>query len=171
MNAIDLIIVVFVGIGLLRGLFTGAVRQILSIVGLVAAVLLALQFSTHVGSVITGFFAISEEYATPVGFVVVFIVVQTVALLLARLVEGVFKVLKLSFLDRAAGGIVGGLKAVLVLSAIFFVLNFADYPEAPMRQESVLYSPVSTVLPTAWELISNEVLHKTGGEEPVVSEP
>lgn len=170
MNAIDLIIVLAVGVGLLRGLFTGAVRQILSIVGLVAAVLLALQFATLVGEEVTGFFDWSAEYSTPLGFVVVFILVQTVAFILAHLLEGVFKALKLSFLNRAAGGIVGGFKAVLVLSAVFFVLNFADYPEDSMRQESRLYTHVATVLPFAWDMLSNEVQHNTR-REPEVSEP
>lgn len=140
------ILIVLAG-GLLRGVMVGAVRQITSLVGLLVAFLFALQFMRPIGELIATVFNLTETIGLIVSFVVVFVGVQLIFVLLARLIEQVLETLSLTLINRAAGGAVGGFKAVLLLSLLFLVLAAMNVPSEETREKSRLYDPVAQALP------------------------
>lgn len=133
--------------GVVRGFVVGAVRQIMSIIGLVVAFGMAVQFMHPVGSVVVSSLGLSEAVAPLAGFIVVFGGVQVLFFGVSRLMEGLLDVLALTLLNRAAGGALGAFKAVLLLSVLFLVLSGMDMPDEEARQASVLYTPVTQALP------------------------
>lgn len=145
-----IILVVLLG-GLIRGYLVGAVRQIASLLGLVVALLVSVEFMGSVGAVIVTSLGLSESLAPLAGFTALFLGVYLLFLAVARLIEQVFQTLSLSFLNRSAGGAVGGLKAALLLSLLFLVLSGLELPEKETRDDSVLYRPVARLLPQTIE--------------------
>lgn len=159
MTTLDLVILAALGIGAARGFATGALRQIASLVGLLAAFALALQFMHPAGRTVVQSLGLSPTVAPVVGFVVVFLAVQAVVFLITRIVEGLLQVFYLSFANRLAGGLVGALKAALLLSVLFLVLATFETPSDATREQSTLYEPVATALPTAWTYVTDQWPH------------
>lgn len=154
LSALDWFILIVLAGGLVRGFVVGAVRQVVSLVGLLVAFLFALQFMRPVGALLAQSFGFAESLEPFVGFLVLFAGVQLLFLALSRLFEHVLDVLSLTLLNRAAGGAVGGVKAALLLSLLFFVLAAMEVPAPETRKQSVLYEPVAEVLPRAVEATS-----------------
>ncbi|CAM3336182.1 membrane protein required for colicin V production [Salinibacter ruber] len=151
LTVLDWFILVMLLAGLIRGYLVGAVRQAASLLGLVAALLFSVEFMGAVGALIVKSLGLAESVAPLAGFTVLFLGVYLLFLVLARLLEQLFDTLSLSFLNRAAGGAVGGAKAALLLSLLFLVLAGLELPEKETRTDSALYRPVAQLLPRTIE--------------------
>lgn len=157
LHFLDILILLALAFGVIRGFMTGAIRQVVTLVGTILAIILAVELMNPVGSAVGAAVGLSERFYPVAGLLAVFIVVQIAVLFAARALEGLIKVIKLNVLNRAAGAIVGLAKAALVLSIIFVALAFFNVPEEESREASVLYHPVSGVLPTAWDYASEQI--------------
>lgn len=157
MNTLDLIILVVVLVGLVRGLSTGGIKQVLSLAGVVIAFIGAARLSTAFGDGIAGAIGVSDRLAPIVSFVIVFFAIQLAAFGLARLLETFLKTLKLGFLNNIAGAALGGFKAVLVVSLVLFLARFVGIPGQEVEEESLLYGVVSPILPATWKFVAGRV--------------
>ena len=149
--ALDWFILVALLGGLVRGYMVGAVRQIGSLVGLVVALLMSVEFMKPVGERVVSSLGLSESLMPLAGFAVVFLGVYFLILLLSGLVEHLLDSLSLSVANRAVGGAVGGIKAALLLSLLFLALGGMRVPDQQTRDASAFYTPIARLLPRALE--------------------
>lgn len=157
MTAIDIIILVLLAAGLVHGMMVGAIRQVASIVGIVAAFALSVQLMRPVGESVVHSLGWSESIAPITGFMLVFIGVMLTFFIVGRMLERLLEALQLSVLNRALGGALGGFKAALLLSVAFLLLAETELLPADEQEESMLYDPVADVLPETWEIVSEQV--------------
>ncbi|MBX2819265.1 MAG: CvpA family protein, partial [Rhodothermaceae bacterium] len=111
MAPIDILILALFVIGVIRGIFTGGIKQVLSIVGVIAGLLLAISLSEPFSNLLVRQNWVSETLAPAVSFVVIFFLVQVVVLAVTYVLRSALEKIKLGGLDKALGGIVGGGKA------------------------------------------------------------
>lgn len=157
LNSLDILIMFALSLGVVRGLMTGAVRQIVSLVGTIFAIILAIELMNPVGSIIGSALGLSDGFSPVIGLFVVFAAVQIVVFFVVRAIEAAIKAVKLNTANRAIGGVVGLGKGALILSILFVALAFFDVPERENRDESTLYAPVAGVLPTTWDFVSGRL--------------
>ena len=157
MNTIDLITLVAVGIGLFRGFTTGGIRQILSLAGIVVALVVAARTTEALGAKLSEWWQLSDAIAAIVAFMLVFFAIQLIAFGVARLVEAFLKAVKLGILDKVLGAGVGGFKAVLVLSLLFFGARYLGIPNREAREASLFYESVYAILPATWEFVAGRL--------------
>jgi len=169
-QSLDILIIILLTVGIVRGLMKGAIRQALGLVGTVLAVILALEFMHPVGRSIGGLVGVGEAFYGAVGFIAIFAAVEIAVFLISRALESLLHLLKLTIVNRAMGGVLGLAKAVLILSVLFLVLGLFDVPEAENRQSSFLYRPVATVFPSAWEFAAGHLPYLRGLSEKFGSE-
>lgn len=150
MHWLDLLILAALALGIYRGFATGVIWQVTSILGLVVSFALAVQLMEEAGAVAARSLAISETIAPVIGFVLVFLAVRVVISALVRIVESLVSALRLSALNRVAGGAFGAFQAALILSLLFLVLDPLEMPDTSTREEATLYEPVAAVLPETW---------------------
>lgn len=153
LSLLDWFILLVLAGGLLRGFMVGAVRQVASIAGLVAALLLSVQLMHPVGGLVVSSLGLSAAVGPVAGFVVIFIGTYLLFFGVSRLVESLLESLSLSLVNRAAGGALGGLKAALLLSVLFLVLSGLQMPDEKVQKESVLYTPMARALPQTLEAV------------------
>lgn len=154
LESLDVLIVLVVAVGVLRGVTTGAIRQIVSLLGTVVAIVLGLELMNVMGGLLGRSFGMSDPLQPVVGFLVVFIVIQIALIFGVRVLEAAVKMFKLGPLNRVAGAFIGAAKTLLILSVLFLALGFVNVPEEENREASVLYEPVASVFPTAWNYIA-----------------
>ena len=151
MNSTDIFILIIVGIGVVWGLRSGVVRQVLGMAGLIASFVLGFLFMETAGAFIAGLVPIDDNLAALVGFAGIFLAVQIVVMFLIRGIQKMIGVLKLGALNRIIGGAFGALSSGLLLSIIFVFMAGFGVPSPQAQQASRLYAPVSELLPKTWE--------------------
>ncbi|PSR00493.1 MAG: colicin V production CvpA [Bacteroidetes bacterium SW_11_64_17] len=154
---LDWVILLILLGGGIRGYMVGAVRQVGSVLGIVAALLFSVEFMDSVGALVVSSIGLSDTLAPLAGFTVLFLGVYLLFIALSRLVEQVFETLSLSIVNQVLGGAVGGAKAALLLSLLFLVLGGMELPEQKTRADSTFYQPVAELLPRTIEATENWV--------------
>ena len=157
MHTLDLIILVVLAGGVVLGLRSGLIKQVASLVGLVLAFVLAMQYMYAVGDVAVQSLGVSESLSPLLGFVLVFLAVHVAIIAAVKIIEGLIGALRLSTVNRVLGGAMGGVKAALLLSVAFLVLSGIEIPDARARGASTFYDPVSSVAPQTWEFVTGEL--------------
>ena len=157
MNTIDLIILVVVLIGLVRGIMTGGIRQVLSFAGIFLAFIIAARTTDGLGRRLAEGLGVSETLAPIIGFALVFLIIQGIAYGLARTLEKFLEAIKLGALDKVLGGGIGVFKATLVISLVLFLASYVGIPNKETRDASVFYRTVYPVLPATWEFVTGRL--------------
>lgn len=149
MTAIDIVLLIILVIGCVRGVMKGFIIQTASLFGIVLGIYLARYYVGNMTQLFMEWFTITEKYAKPSAYAFIFIMV----LVLTRIVAGYFdKSLNLGLLsavNKTLGAIIGTFKYLLVLSVLLNVYDMlreayhdGDEVEKP---KSVLYEPVKSV--------------------------
>lgn len=118
----DIITLVVIGWMIFRGSKDGFVSQLLSLVGIIVGVVLAITYGGAVGNLLK----IDPQYAEISGFIIIFIVAVIIALILSKLLSKIISVIKLNWLNTLLGILFSIVKGLVVLSFIYaaiFALN------------------------------------------------
>lgn len=151
MNYIDYIIILLVLVGFLLGFKDGLIRKIIGLLGLIAGVALAFQFSKSVGNYLAPFFSNDSYLSGLIAGLLIFLLTVFIASIIKRIVHPLDKVNK--FVNQLLGGIIGGAQLVYFASAVFLFLNIFSYPKNSDRMNSLLYNHVVNLIPKTVELV------------------
>jgi len=116
----------------------GLIRELLSLLGLIAAAVLSIRGYAYGANLLAPFIA-AEWVRQAVSFAVIFLAVMAVAMLCSTMLRLIIRTVGLSLLDRLLGGVFGLAKVVLVVSVLLIMANKLFPPEtARLAAESVL---------------------------------
>ena len=146
---IDWIIIGVVAVGTVLGFAKGALKQLASLVGLVAGLLLARALYVTVGERMAVEFGTSATVAQIIAFFLIWILVPIALLWVASLLSRVLEVVHLGILNRLAGALFGGVKYTLIVSMAIQLIEFID-PKGDLvsqniRKDSILYDEMEEV--------------------------
>ena len=124
MNTLDTVLVVVLVISAALGLYWGVIRQLLSVAGLIAGIVLATRYGGRVADALSSF--ISNDMATQVlGFLFVLVAVSALASLVATILRRSVGLLFLGWLDHLIGGLLGLFQGALACTVILMVVALA----------------------------------------------
>ncbi len=160
MNIIDIIILIFLAVGLVLGLKDGAIRQVGTLAGIIVAIFLAKGFGSTVASIL----GITGQYANIWGYAIVLIASLIVVGLVAKLLRKIVSAVGLGAIDRLAGGVLSLFKYALILSVLFSLFDLVNKPMNIVSEKTIasskLYTPVvstsSYILP-AIDYLSDQI--------------
>ena len=157
MNWLDWVVWICLGTGLVKGLHDGLVKQIISFISLI----LAIVFSGMIADVLRSFVDLNIHSA--IYYIFAFILIITVFALLAKGIDKIIKATPAGMLNRLAGGIFGVLIWLLCLSFALNILSVFDSKTMVIHKEtqekSVTYTPVKMALPTVYPYIKEFFKH------------
>ena len=146
MAVIDIVILVFIGIGTVWGMTKGFIRQLSSLVGLVVGLLVARALFVQVGDWVAPSIGVSVTVARVLAFFMLWIVVPLLFSLFASFLTKALRVVNLSWINRWLGGGLGAIKFMLYVGLAAQLLEFVDTEHELISQsakdESVLYIPM-----------------------------
>lgn len=142
MSAIDIIILIVFGVGVVTGFFKGAMRQIGSAAGVVLGFIGARLFGTATGIAIFGMPTEADPSMSPMmvkvmGCIVVYLAIWVAVYLVVRLVKGIISAVGLGFLDRLGGSAIMLMKLFLAVSIVLNVWRFVQ-PQSSVFEQSHL---------------------------------
>ena len=139
MATIDIIILAMIGVGVIMGLIKGFVKQMASIVGLIAGLLMARALFGIVAERLAPVLGTSTTVAQVLAFIAVPLGFAFVASLLTKALDAVH----LGWLNRWLGSGLGALKYMILIGLAIHVIEYIDpnneMISATKKKESVLY--------------------------------
>jgi membrane protein required for colicin V production len=153
LNFLDIVIILFLAVTFILGFKDGFVRKLIGTVGFFLSVYLGIKLSGYGGVVLGKLLSVEPEFARVLGGFFIFVLCIIITSIIKRLVHPFDKVNNL--INRIVGGVVGSLQILIFLSAAFYLMGIFNYPPKETREKSLLYPKVSSVLPKAFELITN----------------
>ena len=136
MNEVDIAILGVIGLSCLFGLWRGLIKEVLSLVTWIAALLVARVYSQTLSDLMTGM--IENEGARYVAaFASLFVIVMMLGTLLNHLMSKLLTISGLKFADRVFGGVFGVARGVIIVLVIMFITS-VFVSETQRWQQSVL---------------------------------
>jgi membrane protein required for colicin V production len=136
MNAVDAAIISVTFISCLFGLWRGLIKEVLSLLTWIAALLVARVYSEPLSNSLAGMIESSgARYVT--AFAIIFVLVMMTGTLINHLMAKLLTVTGLKLVDRLAGGVFGIARGVIIVLVILFITS-VFVSENPLWQESAL---------------------------------
>lgn len=163
MNWLDIVIILILAGGLASGYRNGFVGEVASLAGLVLGIWGAIKFSWWTGDLLEGF-GLKFSLMPVISFIVTFLIITIIMQILAGIISRFLKIIALDWINKIAGIIAGIFKAAIFVSVILLVLDAIGdrHPIIPesASKNSVLYEPVSEIVPTILPFLKLEELTK-----------
>jgi membrane protein required for colicin V production len=129
-----------------KGFSSGLVRELASIIALVAGLYASFKFTDWVAVWIN-----NDKIPHELYFAITFLMVLVLVFIAGRMVEKVVKLVIPEILNNLAGALFGAAKIFVIFSALFFFINSIDTKQVLLtpksKQESILYKYVEPVVP------------------------
>lgn len=118
MGAIDIVILVFIIWGFVRGFMKGAIMTAATLTAFCLGVFLGMRFSKDLADFIASWSNSTSPYINLISFALLFVCVLAVVFLVAKIVEKFVTTISLGIVNKLLGGVLGSLKFVLLASIL-----------------------------------------------------
>lgn len=151
MNYFDYIIIAILAIGFVLGFKDGLVRKIIGLLGIVAGVFLAANYSGLIGGIISPLFNDEIYLAEIIAGFLIFITAIFLASLIKRIVHPQDKVNR--FMNQFLGGVTGTVQILFFLSGVLLFLDIFNFPAVKHKKESLFYEGVYSIVPATIDFV------------------
>ena len=153
MTLIDVFIAFMVLMGLWRGFTAGFVKTAASLVAWLSALIIASRTAKEVAPFVAGFIE-NPVLQIAAAFLLVALGVVAVVHLLTSIITGTLKTLKLGFVDRLLGGVLGAATGIL---KVLIILSIASplLAHLPNWQQSIFAQNLLPLAPIAREQLKS----------------
>lgn len=146
MTTIDIIILIAVGVGAVRGFMKGFIRQLASILGLVVGLLAAKALYASLAEKLCPVVTDSMTVAQVLSFIMIWIAIPLIFTVVASVLTKAMEVISLGWLNRLLGAGLGALKFLLLTILLVCVIEFIDSDnrliDETKKDASLLYYPI-----------------------------
>ncbi|MDM8539196.1 CvpA family protein [Desulfobacterales bacterium HSG17] len=156
MGILDIVFIVILGFTLIRGFFRGLVKEVASIVGVLAGLYFAMQYysllAPHLSSFIT-----DRTLLNIASFAAIFCGLFFLISLLGVLLKYVLNIAFLGWVDRAFGAVFGFGKGVMISSTILMALTAFLPKNAPLVAESRVAPYIQLISANFSKMVSSDM--------------
>ncbi|MCC8147104.1 MAG: CvpA family protein, partial [Bacteroidales bacterium] len=162
MNWLDIIIIVCLAGGLIKSLFDGFIKQVISFLALVAGIFFAGRLAFPLKEFLSEFFTeniLSSQLLLILSYIGAFLLIIIAINIIGHLISIVIKSTPAKPLNMLLGGLFGFALWILSLSILMNVITFFDKDYMVISKQtqdnSVFYSKVRAVIPTFYPFIKD----------------
>ena len=151
MNVLDIIILILFCLSIFNGIRDGLIRGAFLLIGAVLGLLIATKYSSVIVPLFMNFLGIGAIEAHIISYIVVFFAVGLLITLFHKLfIKGNHV---LGFWDKLFGAFFGLFESVILLSLIFILLSFFNFPSEELTSNSFFYNKIYNFAPTLYNYI------------------
>ncbi len=150
MGAVDIIIVIFLAVGAIRGYKKGFLMELIAILALILGILGGLKLLQVGMTILSDNFQISGALLPYLTFLIIFVAIILLVNVIGRLVKKMIDLTLLGSMDDIAGAILGLLKWAFALSVLIWITSsFNLFIPDSYQESSRLFTVVASIAPTA----------------------
>jgi len=146
MNYLDIIILIPLCWGAIKGVKNGLIIEAASLIALALGVWGAIKFSSVTAAWIGNSGKIEESYLPIVAFAATFIAIVALTHLIAKILDTIVSAIALGLINRVAGVIFGVAKYLCIVSVTALLLDkfnsTLEFMDPVMTEESILFHPL-----------------------------
>lgn len=172
MTVIDIIILGFLLLGLVRGFLKGFFVEVASLAALIAGIYGAIHFSFYASEMMADKVNWDEKTINVTAFAITFIVIVLVISLAGKALTKLANFAALGILNKLLGALFGAVKMAVILSVLLNVFdklnNTISFLDEEHTENTMLYKPVKSLVPLIFPfVIKTEELefHKKNNSE------
>ncbi len=143
MNFLDLIALLAIGYGAIKGFFNGMVKEIIGFISVILALWIGMRIAFLFADYYKGNAGLPDRYIPFLAFLSAFLLVLVAILLLARLIDTMVSATALTVPNKLGGAAFGGLKLAFLVGALFCVVGHANYLPEETKNSSATYKPLT----------------------------
>jgi len=158
MSIVDLIIVVLIILGLVRGFMRGLFVEIASLIALIAGLYGAIHFSNYTATFLQEHFNWDEQYINIVAFAITFLIIVLLITIAGKALTKLANFAALGIFNKVFGGVFGAIKTALILSVLIIIyekMSFASEDDKlpSWADGSALYEPIRNLAPSIFPIL------------------
>lgn len=157
MGVIDIILLGFLLLGLVRGFLKGFFVEVASLVALIAGIYGAIHFSFYAAEMLTDKVDWDEKTINVAAFAITFIVIVLVIAMAGKALTKLADFAALGIVNKILGAFFGVVKMIVILSVllnIFDKLNTTlPFLDEEHTENTVLYKPVKSLVPLIFPFV------------------
>jgi membrane protein required for colicin V production len=157
MNWLDLVLLLILGVSVFTSLRKGLSREVIGLVAVIAALLLASWFYGTAGALVAPYVS-SPSIAHFIGFALVFVAVLLLGGIVSFVVGRFLKVTGLSIFDHLLGAVFGLVRGVLI--GVALVMGLMAFSPASGPPRSVVHSRVAPYVVDAARVVAAMAPHE-----------
>jgi len=143
MNYLDVVIATSLLYGIIKGFSNGLIKEVTSLLALLFAVYMAINFSAYLNPKITSLLKGFEKYSLIISFVVLFGAAFFSIKAAGYIIDKFTKIIALGFVSRLLGGAFGFFKMLIVLIGLTLLIKENGALDSRTQQESLLFNPIN----------------------------
>jgi Uncharacterized membrane protein, required for colicin V production len=158
MNWLDIIIIICVLIGIIKGLLDGFIKQVVSLLALACGILFAGLLAKPIKSLLLLLpeDSLNISIVNGISYVLAFVVIMIIITLLGKAIELVINLTPVAILNKLAGAIIGACLWVLALSFLINLVEVFDVNSMLLSKEtksdSTFYYQIKSIVPTIYPI-------------------
>jgi membrane protein required for colicin V production len=151
MNLLDLLILIPIVWGCIRGFSKGLIIELATLAGMVLGIIAAYYFSERVSDFFSGYFTIGPSSMKILSYVLIFLAVLLISWIIGKIITKLVDMVMLGWLNKLLGAIFGLLKGVLVSAIIVLAIVYFDKNEKLItrqaKEKSMFFRALSAIIP------------------------
>ena len=156
MNLFDMLAIVIVAFCVIRGMVRGLIKEISSIIGVLAGFYAAYTYYTFPAGLLSSWFS-DPAHVNIISFLLIFCIVFLVISMLGVVIKYVLNIAFLGWFDRVCGIGFGLLKGILLVSVLLIIFTAFLPKGAPLVKESVLAPHMTVVSEKMARVVSRDM--------------
>lgn len=129
MSLVDILIWAVLLFFVVKGFMKGLVREVCSLVGLVAGGWAAFKYYHYLAEAVRSFIRLPQHVTLLLSFILIFFIMGLLFYFLGHLLTTVFKIMLLGGINRVGGGVFGLLEGAFILCMILCLFTTKPMPE------------------------------------------
>ncbi len=148
---IDVLFLVFLGLGFLIGYRSGVIRSVFSFVGMFLGAAVAVKCTALASKFLYETYDLKEAWWPLVVFICLFVIVVLLIKLLAILLEKVLEGVALGFLNKVSGALLWSILMLFFLSLGIWFADEGGLIRAEIKADSAMFEYLRPIAPWATE--------------------
>ena len=156
MSPFDILAVVILCFCLIRGFFRGIIKELSSIIGVLAGAYAAYTYYPYVAKYLSRWIS-SSNYQNLLSFVLLFCTVFIVVSILGVVIKYLMNIAFLGWVDRLFGTVFGFCKGVLIVAVLLFAFTTFLPKGTPLLKQSLVAPYITIVTDTMSRVVSKDI--------------
>jgi membrane protein required for colicin V production len=148
MTFFDYAVLAIVGLSIFFSLMRGLVREVLALVGWIAAFFVAKTYTLELSPLLPKAIP-TETLQYLAAFIILFLATLLVSSLLAIALSQIFKKVGLSWIDRGLGALFGTLRGIMIVGVLVFLGGLTDFPKDSAWRNAMFSAPLEAMVISA----------------------
>lgn len=145
MTSFDYAVLVIVGLSIILSVMRGLVREVLAILGWVAAIYVAKNYTSQLMPLMPPDIP-TESLRVLAAFVVLFLATLLLSSLLAIALGAIFKTLGLGMIDRLLGALFGLARGIIIVCVIVLLAGMTNIPTDARWRNAMFSAPLEAMV-------------------------